>query len=298
MELYPTSETSLNKDANVFALLCLPPELIISISEQLNMHDRMVFSQTCRAARDLTKRDWEKEVSQLSDAEKYEFDLGVVYNSPNYWACTESAHTLHATSAMRSPVALANYELRDEHIQLALKLTRLGSVPHEDTLRSIIRPFGDHYLDEALTVQWGTDRQPKVTQQRFIQYKEMVCKRSDHPISTTFLQGLPIEICHHHFLKDYDELPTLEHSHVIMATQTALDNPGREVHRACALCPTDYTIQATSDKRIIFRVWQDYGSHSSSSGELERAHQCFLPNVLRPGLPLHLYHEPGTIREM
>jgi hypothetical protein len=127
------------------AILQLPLDILLLITDNLTLHDKFLLSHTCKALRQVLLRDWDIELSQLSFEHQIGFWVGLAYTLPNRWVCLKCCK-LHPINTSDVPAAFMlskyrtvpcslkssrgienkQYSVQHYHIQLALKLLRLG----------------------------------------------------------------------------------------------------------------------------------------------------------------------------
>lgn len=158
--LLPFRERRSQRNSNAAEATCPPilkvsNEILLEIIDHLRLHDELLLSQTCRAFRKLTQRNWKLDFQRFSFAKRMKFWTGLAYVMPNHWVCGQCCK-LHAIDKWDRPKHYASvprcqrlmnrlnfdriYPLRHTHVQLALKLTRMGSV-HQKYLKNILSPF-------------------------------------------------------------------------------------------------------------------------------------------------------------
>lgn len=235
-----------------------PEEVILLIVDYLALHDKYLLSQTCRTMRRLMACDWEQELLDRTTPQKIEFLLGIAYSNPDRWVCAK-CFRLHAVDIFDHPLdrrapacvgrsrcgPMGRYYLEHHHIQLALKLSRLGvNQSHLDKLLASCT----HILEEWTTVYTYT-AQPKIIGGRFVLSEKMTIENTHSPISQRDLEQGFIMFCPHLALpRSYR--PTLQSivkdlcpSTILdTATTLALSVPGLEIQGHCNWCPTDFTI--------------------------------------------------------
>ncbi|KAF6818353.1 f-box domain containing protein [Colletotrichum plurivorum] len=166
-----TTDTTKQPDGSI--LHKLTGDELLCVIDLLDLHDKFRLSQTCEVFRLLAKRDWDREFSLL-DKEQQKIFLAQM---PNYWMCDGCVelHRLDKTDLpthgrkdalhgawsralpytdqydLRRSDSLCgtrsrvlsytdHYDLRREHVQMALKLTRMGGL-NADYLRKLMSPF-------------------------------------------------------------------------------------------------------------------------------------------------------------
>lgn len=294
------------------AILKLPDEILLEIIDHLALHDEFLLSQTCRTFRRLTQRNWRLDFPQFSYPTQINFWTGLAYVLPNHWICGPCCK-LHVINRWDRPEvnALAPpcqqqydlnfdaiYPLRHTHVQLALKLTRMGSV-NQSYLEYIMSPFttektSSPYHRLRLTY-YAT---PKVVAERFLLQVKREFRDS---IAAVFPTELRLEhICPHMIIMPSEPQINRQRSQIL-----GLDGLSKDVHFAfasfgreftghCKRCPTDYTVLAHPGMVTIYS-WHDLGSHRSPYSQQWTVHIRTRHNRFFDGPLVH--HHPGTIRD-
>ncbi|PTB65891.1 hypothetical protein BBK36DRAFT_1120850 [Trichoderma citrinoviride] len=172
------------------AILQLPLDILLLITDNLALHDTFLLSHTCKALRQVTFQDWDADISRLPFEDQIAFWAGLAYTLPNRWACLQCCK-LHPINISDVPAAfrtvrnrafpcsidysrgieIEGYSVQHYHVQFALKLSRLGNV-HQQYLAalmdsytrtgpSLIPPLAESYAAE-----------PRIINERFILREE------------------------------------------------------------------------------------------------------------------------------
>lgn len=299
-------------------ILNVPNEILMAIIDHLDLHDEFQFSQTCRAFRRLAQRDWQIALQQLTRAQRIEFWTEIAYRLPNHWIC-EPCGRLHAIDlcdrpqhCWRTPWCQRRlfftfdeyYRLRHTHVQLALKLTRMGSV-NKRYLKDLMLPFSTKF--KTLSLQLTYTATPKVVAERFLLQVKREYRGGKKAISPNELQHQ--RICPHMLVKS-SESTWIRPGDLIGARTLRqvldLDGLSRDVHSAlasggktfagyCKRCPMDYTVLAHPGIVIIYS-WHDLGSYTYPSDQQWTVNIWTHENLCNRGPVVH--HQSGTVRAM
>lgn len=310
----PSQRNSNVVEAGSPHILGLPDELLLEIIKHLDLHDEFLLSQTCGALRGLTERNWKPTLQRLSHAQQLDFWTGLAYVLPNHWVCGPCGK-LHKidkrdrpTTDNRSPRCQQqdgldfdhSYHLRHTHVQLALKLTRMGSVNRRH-LENIMSPF----TTETPTLSSDRPRlkycaTPKVVAERFLLQVKRKFQWNDPAVVSLSDLGLRT-ICPHMVILPFKVPRDTKSSRAAVLgcfsndVHLAVASLGQEVTGHCRRCPTDYTVVAQPGI-VTICTWHDLGPYGSPLSKQWTIHIPSGQNRLFQRLCLH--HNPGTIRDM
>jgi hypothetical protein len=254
--------------------------MVLMIASHLAILDRYLLSQTCQTMRRIVSCEWEQELCHESTAEKLHFLTRVAYSKPDRWVCAKCCK-LHAVdirdspSALRAPHCLGlrsrsdryynSYHLEHHHIQLALKLSRLGV--NRPYLESLLAPRAR--ISRWVDTEYTHAAQPKVIEERFVLYETITITNLHGPISQCDLERALVVLCPHLALPRSFE-PSLRAQDLYVstlldeATTAASEAPGIEIKGCCKWCPTDFSVFAAIwGQELTFRAWHDFGTYSS-----------------------------------
>ncbi|KAK2748808.1 hypothetical protein CKAH01_18039 [Colletotrichum kahawae] len=136
------------------AILQLPMELLVQVIGYLGILDKAILSRTCAALRIVLDTDWAPVFHDCSRCEKRKFWRRIVYDLPEHWFCLTCGKiepinqkylpykqwTPPCQRRGQSHRSLDPYQMRSEHVQMALKLSRLGNI-NQGYLKKIMAPF-------------------------------------------------------------------------------------------------------------------------------------------------------------
>ena len=289
--------------------LALPLDIIHLISTRLELHDRFFLSQTCRALRVLFRENW-KEVDGLSYADRMRFWTGLAYVLPRHWVCSACCelHPMDPKDTPRRPAYECLNRLNEplcfrylhHHVQLALKIHRLGGHNHQRYLSALMATVSHQQVRGCLKAT-HTFR-PKIVHERFILFEEWTFKvpPGHAAIAPSDMRLIVVRHCSHLRLPGPSTSPlrrtpaqvTLEH----MIAQ-AFAQEGFEISHYCYRCPTDLSFfVARGARQVVFRAWRDYGPASSPIDAIWMSHER---RIRIGGQPKpDLTHEPGSVRAM
>lgn len=310
-----------NRDASTCpVILQVPNEILLEIIDHLRLHDEFLLSQTCRTFRKLTQRNWKLASQQLSFLKGIEFRTGLAYVLPNRYVCGPCGklHAMHKWDRPETyrPVPLCQqsryltfdriYPLRHTHVQLALKLTRMGSI-NQKYLNRILSPF----TSETLSFPYPQLRLhycaiPRVVGERFLLQVKREWRGLDNTMRAVSPDELRLErVCPHMAIMPSTVMNGRRPND--RATKVfALDGLSKDVHLACSTygrafsgycerCPTDYTVFANAGI-ITAYSWHDLGSYGTPFSQRWTVHIETDQNIYCNGPVVH--HHAGTVREM
>ncbi|TFB02514.1 hypothetical protein CCMA1212_005044 [Trichoderma ghanense] len=307
------------------AILQLPLDILFLITSHLALHDEFLLSHTCKALRQVVFHHWNIEIPRLSFEDQIGFWVGLAYTLPNRRVCLKCCK-LHPIDASDVPAAfravrsrgvpcrvnysrgieIEGYSVQHYHVQLALKLSRLGSVhqqylaalldPYTRTGRSLIPPLAESYAAE-----------PRIINQRFILREEWNISNNTGTALPLFSDKtcLHLPVCPHMRMafggparsrswkessirwmghmshnNTSDSMQQLEESTLLKEVtlledgiELAYESPGRWIFNSCLHCPTDFAIMVSTDEReATIRAWHDFGREGSPLDISWKAH--------------------------
>ncbi|KAJ0326244.1 hypothetical protein COL5a_007068 [Colletotrichum fioriniae] len=339
---FPTETTKPSSPDNASPIQCLPNEILYQILALLQLHDEFALSHTCKDLRALTHRDWILALVLLPRNHKLAFWTGLAYTKPNHWVCSPCCH-LHRICTQDIPgdknynpfscqqnsrhvFSQRQYKLRHAHVQLALKLTRMGNGGGLDKnqqrlLQNIMAPFASRAnVPTSLTSTASAYAvTPKIVDGRFLIHVEhevrddpeasflllrMTCSRRVCPHLMILLEpnsqvifdddGVNINQWlgwgHTRYLSRY-----MASSDVMDGIRVAVDGHGYESIGHCQRCAMDYTIIA-SHGTVMLHSWHDLGAYGSPESDEWMVHIQTAENDSSRGPTV--YHESGSVQEM
>ncbi|KAL6836715.1 hypothetical protein J3E69DRAFT_361974 [Trichoderma sp. SZMC 28015] len=311
----------------------LPPEIFSMIINNLGLHDEFALSQTSRGLRDVFRRHWEREISQLPSNDRSRFWAGLAFNFPDHWACPQCCrmHPMDESDTPTSPqnppcgadlslrmINPGGYSLQQNHIQSTLKLSRMGN-SHQNYLDSLMRPHKHirtmEFMFEPSFTETYTAR-PRIINGRFILRREWVITDECHIMRPLFdhitIPGCPHMnvfgngIMHSKWWKRTGAAmaqqgnPRLRENIILeQAIENAIIYEGCGIICSCPRCPADFEVKVSEDMlTATIRAWHDFGGEGAPVDTGWDAH------VKTPGLSDWLYdelrfgHTPGSIEKL
>ena len=316
-------------------LLQLPTDLVLLISQELPPFSRVLLSQICCALREVLGH---LSVVSLSRDRRLEYLATLARDLPDQWVC-EVCVTLHRMNDLDIPTApehmtcprgwqtwlLGAYgipltqswqdagrvRLDHRHIQLALKCIRLQKHCYHSYVQKLLVP----YHNDNFAACGYPSTQPKPLMAEYSVYPRVVLGRDGNlryltlsvwkyyrnhqPVSLDALGYF--NICPHLFLRP--DLPPQPH-HPLDTLGRAINaalrsRNGAKQSGACPRCPTDFSVQASSDRAKLL-VWQDLGSEGSPMDLAWRSHVFDIRKAARNfrSMGMTLGHARGSVRTL
>ncbi|KAL7895310.1 hypothetical protein HDV63DRAFT_409931 [Trichoderma sp. SZMC 28014] len=201
------------------AILQLPVDILILITDNLALHDKFLLSHTCKALRRVILQDWGIELSRLSFDDQFGFWVGLAYTLPNRWACLKCCQ-LHPIDTSDVPadfmrvrcrtvpctldhsrgIEVEQYSVQYYHIQFAFKLSRLGNV-YQKYLAALMQTYTcalkEHSLIWPLEQSYAAE--PRIIHKRFILREEWNISNNTNTALPLFPDQLEclIPVCPH-----------------------------------------------------------------------------------------------------
>ncbi|KXH43882.1 hypothetical protein CSAL01_01798 [Colletotrichum salicis] len=289
-------------------VLRLSIDLLQEIIGHLDLLSQFMFSQTCRAGRILTQKDWKDASLALPEPERISFWAAVAYRLPNHWACARCCG-LHETDrsdtpwSHRSPPCQQgealdtlgrSYKLRHTHIELALKFRRMGT--NAGYLSELLEPCV--YIADREGPSWKagspnmTRHTPRIIKGKF--YLQVV--KEFHGIATLH-EIRSFRICRHQ-LFPWWYWGIVDWSAFEKTVEAAWNNPGIVHDGDCQCCPVDYSILREGDDLRV-TLWYDFGTGKSPRGLDWMVHLGDENDIYSDGLHVNSKeHEHGSIRKL
>ncbi|KAL6697951.1 hypothetical protein J3F84DRAFT_406321 [Trichoderma pleuroticola] len=277
----------------------LPPELFCQIIDNLGLHDEFVLSQTSRGLRDIFSRNWDEAITRLTYSDRLRFWAGLASISPDHWACP-CCYRLHCIDESDTPNTPQNppcgarlclrrvnpggYSLQQNHIQNALKFSRMGN-SHQEYLARLMSTHRLSLIADFMSFQplfrETYTAKPRVINGRFILREEWVIS-NDKNVMGPLLHKITIPGCPHLCVvgkgiiiskswkrrggrlarqtnPNAREIILLE-----KAIENALKHKGVSIICSCPRCPTDYEVIVSKDVRTAtIRAWHDFGGEGA-----------------------------------
>ncbi|PON25615.1 hypothetical protein TGAM01_v205500 [Trichoderma gamsii] len=307
------------------AILQLPLDILVLITDNLALHDKFLLSHTCKALRQVLLQEWDIELPQLSFEHQIGFWVGLAYTLPSRWVCLKccklhpidtsdvpAAFMLIKYGAVRTvPCSLESsrgieveqYSVQHYHIQLALKLSRLGNV-YQQYLAALMQTFTHtrtkYSLTPPLTEFYAAE--PRIINRRFILREEWKISNNTNTALPLFPDqlGCSIPVCPHMRItmgglvgsRNWKEssINVIVHWCNIMSPhegsillkevtlledsiELAYESPGQWIFNSCLHCSTDLAVMISTDERkATIRAWHDFGIEGSPLDASWKAH--------------------------
>lgn len=312
----------------------LPLEIFLLIADQLPLESKFLLSRTCRRARFNLHRDWSPELRQMLPDERLRLLLGIAYDMPNHLACV-SSQRLRKISTFDTPTHLGyaciscsapeeyryernlhghrHYGLNYNHVQLALKYTRLTNT-HPKYLAKLMKPYSFHkerdlfpfYEKEGPNILSSYDYQwretPKIVNGRFLLESvwDVRCKQGGR-INWSDVAWSWSRICSDHFFtlvgNSVEPLQRARGGRLLALAHDHYDIPPSDTvieSFSCGKCRVDFQFEFSYNRWII-RSWRDLGT--------EHEPTRIPPEDWRLGYSAHNErctepHRPGPIEAM
>ncbi|KAK1853521.1 F-box domain containing protein [Colletotrichum chrysophilum] len=278
-------------------LLRLPSELLLDIIGYLDIVTVAILSRTCARFRALAHRDWKQFLRQLLFVKKLVFWGKIAFDSPNHSVC-QNCHRMHRINHADVPqtcnvvppcvltpqnrslaISLNPYKVRPQHVQTALKLSRLGNI-HQGYLEKLMTPFTrNRQPDDRGHLQYFA-AMPKIISGGYLLRKEWIFKSGGECHFEDVhgqIRRAPL-VCYHMIIAFmYSSLREWNLAQKYrLYPQTPFDesfwypvcNIGKEFKEKCANCSdrTEYSILCPDKYTMIIRAWYDYGTETHDDG--------------------------------
>ncbi|KAK1715552.1 uncharacterized protein BDZ83DRAFT_53931 [Colletotrichum acutatum] len=200
----------------------------------------------------LLQKDWRLLFTRLAVRQRLDFLAGLAFTSLNHWVCG-GCHQLHRINTNDIPwhppsidrcrtdkqiICLPPcFEIRERHIQLGLKLTRLKTAANQEYLKKIMSPFTFEFGPyPGPKIRSSFHATPKFIADRFILYiqRALIYKKG---LETWQLNSE--STCRHTGGPESRYGPPTEFGNTV---RLAVNQPGIEVTGHCSRCPTDYSV--------------------------------------------------------
>ncbi|KAH9231604.1 hypothetical protein K456DRAFT_1726589 [Colletotrichum gloeosporioides 23] len=264
-------------------LMSLPPEMLNEIADHLELHDRYIFSETCRRARRLFGMDkdaWSRvfHSPDLLDKPQIEFFLaGVAFVRPHHWLCI-SCGRLHRvagdppprprTRRCDRPMPLyprrPGLGLKISHVESALKMARMlqAGAAGADEVRARLGNLLTGVEEKSVvdsTKELGyravrVESMPKIVSGMFILHTRMefIGPRGRGAVKLAHFK--PFRLCEH--------LCSIGNggNHLATDLKNAFGRKRAEKTGSCGRCGIDYAIIANHGGFVV-QSWQNLGRY-------------------------------------
>ncbi|KAK4081544.1 uncharacterized protein Triagg1_2285 [Trichoderma aggressivum f. europaeum] len=280
------------------SLFHLPPELFRHIIDMMDLHDEFVLSQTGRGLRCVFSRNWDEALAQLSPEDRLRFWAGLASISPDHWACPRCCR-LHRVDTSDTPstpqdppcgaqlslrrISEGGYSLRQNHMQTALKLSRMGN-SHQEYLARLMSPHRFSFTTECVfqpQIRETYTAKPRIINGRFILREEWVIT-DEKNVARPLLHNIIIPSCPHlcvigkgvinskYWKRRGGRLARQANPNAreIILLEEAIENAiryrGVSIICSCPRCPTDYEVCVSESGRMAtIRAWHDFGGEGT-----------------------------------
>ncbi|KAK7403494.1 hypothetical protein QQX98_010724 [Neonectria punicea] len=303
--------------------LQLPVELVRSIGERLPLRNQLVLGLTCRDLRVVFyhRRDSPK---NLSHKQFLEYLAVLARDMPDKWVCelcmdfhpiiTSDTPSLPEMSScplesMHVDYNLLLFRLKHRHVQLTLKYTRVAQLDrrYRNYLKALLSTtqstFSTHQFERTSLIT-RLDTYPKVVKGNYLLLSILQYTKNLRAVSPYTMGSL--RICQHQDLAFpsgqrlrlfFRYGPWRSQMGLSRIVDSAFDSPGIEIQGYCPGCPTDFTVQATSEQATI-RIWQNLGTESPPLRSDWVVHTYEYLNFRRRPVEYLTYKKPGTVRSL
>ncbi|KAL7920687.1 hypothetical protein ACQKWADRAFT_321959 [Trichoderma austrokoningii] len=290
-------------------LLQLPLEILLEVFDLLPPYCLLLVCQTCRPLRAITYQYHLPRRGEMliTPQDKVRYLTCLARSLPDQWVCVKCCK-LHKTDCFDVPSRFIyhlecekGFERRDSnsisnresyaakmpshrHVELTLKYARLKSLKwrQQKFLQAPLKPYhipieGEFLetLDKNALEQYSF--YPKVIDGRYVHLFTQTYLEARNKISRKFLRRE--RICHHIHGSE---------GNFTMAVDMAFSAENTQLFFSCSSCGTDFSIQASPERVIIF-IWQDLGPEGTVFDPEWESMLCNLTRV---------YHQPGSIRNL
>lgn len=289
--------------------------------ENLELHDQFILGQVCSSARTITARPWKSVVAKLPRDGRTQFFHGISHTLPFHYVCapcgglheaegndlpvcwlppwrrrdqeTDQVLERKPPPCGKRPVLVGEsywpqsqpYYIRDKHIQMALKLHRLGKVDNAYFRGLMARSSGHGSGRRIYDLEYTYSAEPRIVAERFMVHTEWKISHPEGGLSWARHELELYGFCWHLWLykNDWDpwgDLTLEERLHcypnearsilsdwvrreqlrkLVVDADRALSPRMRnqEVTGHCMQCLTDYSIRVGPGDEIILRGWYD-----------------------------------------
>ncbi|KAF6825990.1 f-box domain containing protein [Colletotrichum musicola] len=276
---------------NGLSLLDLDLDLIGLILDRLKILDLFLLSQTCRAMRALTQRDWALTVAKATEKERFEFWVDLVWMTPNRKHILRSplmdrvrdvapdkssSFPSRAATSFYSRISGASssmYFLHLANMQMAWALARMPKDRYfPELVEVVLQPrVREHRLGP---VRRRETMSAKLLVEGLYVSVEVDYYKQQSPVSLEDFEEYFPDVCLHmsvnleHESKKFDTLCGVDSgSRTAFTTdlRSALDNIDSEIQGACVRCRTDYSLTARQG-RLTVRSWHEFSRWNYCGG--------------------------------
>lgn len=334
------------------AILQFPFEILLLIIDNLALHDKFLLSHTCKAFRRITFQQWNIEISHLSLHDKIKFWSGLAYTLPSHWVCPKCCklHLINTWDLPKIPwiirqseqlvpckvdlsrrICIETYSIHHYHIQLALKLSRLGNI-QQQYLAALMTPYRNTRLSFTLSpLRESYTAEPRIINKQFILREEWTISNDTSADLPLFPESryFYLPVCPHLGFTDsglrrsrrnkrqiaidnayrsnneclwrrwHEEMTLFKEFTLIEdGISSAFRCPGKWTYNSCLRCRTDFGVMVSPDKRkATIQAWHNFGVEGSPmdiNWKANVANERYELFTLSP----YLDYAHGSIREL
>lgn len=295
-------------------LLNLPLDLVYNIFDELQLHEKILFSQSCRTLWYAFRQKCSVAIRKATNDERLESLALLGDILPDRWLCT-FCRALHLVDRRDIPVTgyekyyrpcqasedmwsghhlMTYYAIAFRHIQLAMKYTRLPDI-HQIYRKKILKRF-TICLRRFYSMKLDFFAEPKIISNRFLLMFSFAFSETITRLSYETVSQAKIDLCPHLYLGEVRVGPANPLETALRAAFDMADSHRRphEAFHSCHRCPTDFSI-AVKEKKTIITNWMDLGAGMRPEDPFWRSH-LELPGHTPFGPDLSFEH--GSVREL
>ncbi|KAF5645224.1 f-box domain protein [Fusarium tjaetaba] len=277
----------MSTNSSSHSLLGLPVDVLMCILDHAELCDLYWLSQTCKSMHRLAKRDFRTIVNNANAEDKAKFLLGLAYVLPDHFFCRNSCmlHTVDSRSPLRMSchcqdysvnhrrICEANFELRHQDVQMALKYNRLGG-SYRDALAPLMRTHYETLYRRSLGPIIHSSATPEIKNGHFLLHEKWKLQASlTQSLNLNRVRSnVYIPICSHILIlgRRPSVDPTAKISGTVWGLARLAPPPGNlEVGRiyaprgSCQTCSTSYDFSVSEANGVVLNTTHDYGSFNS-----------------------------------
>ncbi|EFX04848.1 hypothetical protein CMQ_5110 [Grosmannia clavigera kw1407] len=299
-------------------LLTLPPNIFCRVCDYLPWSAKELMSRTCTLMRQRLHKACKMVVGGMNREEHILYQNDISKTLPLHVVCADCARLHRATlgdvpivcyrspnrtcpaklmALPRAPFLCIGYCLEYHHVQLALKLRRLGLFP--DHVNRIMQPYYLRNSDQNTYTSIEAFIRPILTvhesQPSFLVFKAVEFIEFGATYTTSLSPGTLqcLTICPHSSLASRDPA-SMRSNAIYQAIADARMGLFTRRNYSCALCPTDVSVH-TLPGRLRIYAWHDFGQEGISPVD-----NAWRVHVGGPGnnqfLGPYLFHPRGTVK--
>ncbi|KAI8287076.1 hypothetical protein K4K60_012937 [Colletotrichum sp. SAR11_57] len=184
-------------DTEPTCLMSLPPEMLNEIADHMELHDRYLFSETCRRARwlfGMDKAAWARvfHAPDLRDRPRIEaFLAGVAFVRPHHWLCIGCGR-LHRVAGDPPPRRRTrrcdrSVPLYPRRPGLGLKISHVESALKMARMLQVGAAGADEVGERLGNLLTGVEEKPVVDSTKELQYRKVGVESTPKIVSGMFI---------------------------------------------------------------------------------------------------------------